>query len=122
MNVNLYNTMNYEKFIPLAGYKNKPNSNPIKPNLRKAQMDVNIYYTNVYENISDWTLGENKPNSNPIQTQSKPILEGININFYAKGYYETKPTFAVRKGRPNNPNVDFTTAFSCGTRIVTPEG
>jgi len=34
-----------------------------------------------------------------------------------KGYYESKPTFAA-----NNPNLDITTAFSCGARIVTPEG
>jgi len=37
------------------------------------------------------------------QTQSKPILKRMNVNFCAAGYYESKPTFAVRKGRPNNP-------------------
>jgi hypothetical protein len=37
MNVNSLITMDYENFIPLAGQKNKPNSNPIKPNSRKAQ-------------------------------------------------------------------------------------
>jgi hypothetical protein len=42
--------------------------------------------------------------TNPIQTQSKPILERMNVNFCAAGYCEIKPTFAVRKGRPNNPN------------------
>ncbi len=30
MNVSNIITMNYKIFIPLAGYKNKPNSNPIK--------------------------------------------------------------------------------------------
>jgi len=39
MNVSIYYTKGYKNFIPLAGYKNKPNSNPIqsqyKPNYRK---------------------------------------------------------------------------------------
>jgi len=43
-----------------------------------------------------------KPNSNPIRTQSKPILERMNVNFCAAGYYESKPTFAA-----NNPNVEL---------------
>ncbi len=78
-------------------------------------MNVNLFLTTDYENISNWTLGENKPNSNPI-------LERMNVNFCAAGYYESKPTFAVCKGRPNNPNLDFTTAWSSVARIVTPEG
>ena len=36
--------------------------------------------------------------TNPIQTQTKPILEAMNVTFYAAGYYEIKPTFAA-----NNP-------------------
>ncbi len=28
----------YNNFIPLAGQKNKPNTNPIKPNLQKAKI------------------------------------------------------------------------------------
>ena len=28
MNVNSYNTIDYEKYIPLAGQKNKPKTNP----------------------------------------------------------------------------------------------
>jgi len=82
--------MDYANLCNWTLGQNKPNSNPNKPNLRKAKMDVNIYYTKVYENISDWTLGENKPNSNPIQTQSKPILERINVNFCTAGYYKSK--------------------------------
>jgi len=30
MNVNIYYIKDYQIFIPLAGQKNKPNSNPIK--------------------------------------------------------------------------------------------
>ncbi len=36
----------------------------------------------------------------------------MNVNFCAIGYYESKPTFEVRKGRPNNPNVEIATV-SC---------
>ncbi len=37
MNVTSILTRDYEKFIPLAGQKNKPNSNPIKPNFKRPQ-------------------------------------------------------------------------------------
>ncbi len=73
MNANAFSTMNYKDFIPLAGQKNKPNSNP--------------------------------------------ILKRMNVNFCAKGYYESKPTFAA-----NNPKVEINTAWSSAARIVTPDG
>jgi len=38
MNVNSYITTDYEIFIPLAGQKNKPNSNPIKPCPERSRM------------------------------------------------------------------------------------
>ena len=38
------------------------------------------------------------------QDGSKPILKRMNVNFCATGYYESKPKFTVREGRPNNPN------------------
>ncbi len=38
MNIYPYNTMNYKYFIPLAGYKNKANSNPIKPSPERSRM------------------------------------------------------------------------------------
>jgi len=37
MNVNIYNIKDYKNFITLAGYKNKPNSNPIKANFRRNE-------------------------------------------------------------------------------------
>ncbi len=49
MNVNIYYIKEYQNFIPLAGQKNKPNSNPIKPNLRKAQMNISYVKTTNYE-------------------------------------------------------------------------
>ncbi|HUU15516.1 MAG TPA: hypothetical protein VMW72_00070 [Sedimentisphaerales bacterium] len=62
MSVSSILTMNYEIFIPLAGYKNKPNSNPNKANLRKAQMNVNLTLTKDYRKKDDFTVRINKPN------------------------------------------------------------
>ena len=59
-------------------------------------MNANVYVIEDYENETAFRPKK----TNPIQTQSKPILERMNINFYATGYYKSKPTFAVRKGRP----------------------
>jgi len=60
--INIYDTKDYQNFIPLAGYKNKPNSNPIKPNFRKAKMNVNLTLTKDYRNKTDFTVRINKPN------------------------------------------------------------
>jgi hypothetical protein len=57
---------NYEIFIPLAGQKNKPNSNPISS---KAKMNVNLYVIEDYENETTIRLRKNKPNSNPMSKQ-----------------------------------------------------
>jgi hypothetical protein len=54
--------MNYKDFIPLAGQKNKPNSNPIKPNSQKAKMNVNLTLTKDYRKKDDFTVRINKPN------------------------------------------------------------
>ena len=62
MNVNSLITMNYKNFIPLAGQKNKPNSNPNKPNLQKAKMNVNLYIIKDYRKKDDFIVRINKPN------------------------------------------------------------
>ena len=49
MNVGSIITMIYKIFIPLAGYKNKPNSNPIKPNFQKVKMNISYVKTTNYE-------------------------------------------------------------------------
>ncbi len=66
MNANLYNTKIYERFIPLAGQKNKPNSNPIKPNLKRAKMNVTLTLTKDYRKKDDFAVRKNKPKTNPI--------------------------------------------------------
>ncbi len=62
MNVNIYYIKDYQIFIPLAGQKNKPNSNPIKPNFRKAKMNVNLYVIGDYRKKDDFVVRINKPN------------------------------------------------------------
>jgi len=62
MNVNIYYIKDYQIFIPLAGQKNKPNSNPNKPNLRKAKMNVNLTLTKDYRKKDDFLVRINKPN------------------------------------------------------------
>ncbi len=61
MNVNPYNTTDYENILPLAGQKNKPNSNPIKPNFQKAKMNVNLTLTKDYRKKDDFAVQKNKP-------------------------------------------------------------
>jgi len=62
MNVSTIITRNYKNFIPLAGQKNKPNSNPIKPNFQKAKMNVNLTLTKDYRKKDDFVVRINKPN------------------------------------------------------------
>ncbi len=49
MNVNPYNTTNYENIANWTLGQNKPNSNPIKPNFQKAKIDAKCVFTKDYE-------------------------------------------------------------------------
>jgi len=71
MSVSNIITMNYQNFIPLAGQKNKPNSNPNKPNLKRAKMNVNSFITKDYRKNDTFAVRKNKPNSNPISKRPK---------------------------------------------------
>ncbi len=90
-------TMNYKNFIPLAGQKNKPNSNPIKPNLRKAKMNVNLTITKDYRKKDDFLVRINKPNSKPISSKAK-----MNVNLYVIEDYENETTLRPQKNKPNS--------------------
>jgi hypothetical protein len=95
MNVNLYNTRDYKIFIPLAGQKNKPNSNPIKANSRKAQMNVSSLITKDYRKNDAFVVRKNKPNSNPISERPK-----MNANSFLQKDYENETLFRPRKNKP----------------------
>ena len=49
MNVNPYNTTDYENKSNWTLGENKPNTNPIKPNFQKAKMNVNSLIIKDYE-------------------------------------------------------------------------
>jgi len=66
MNVNPYNTTDYENIANWTLGQNKPNSNPIKPNFRNDKMNVNSLITKDYRKKDDFAVQKNKPNSNPI--------------------------------------------------------
>jgi len=54
--------MDYENKSDRTLGENKPNSNPIKPNFRKAKMNVNLTLTKDYRKYDDFSVRINKPN------------------------------------------------------------
>jgi hypothetical protein len=60
--------MDYENFIPLAGYKNKPKTNPISS---KSKMNVNLYVIEDYRKNDDFVVRINKPNFRNGQNERK---------------------------------------------------
>jgi len=71
MNVNPYNTTDYENKSNWTLGENEPNTNPIKPNFRKAKMNVSSLITKDYRKKDDFAVRKNKPNSNPISVKPK---------------------------------------------------
>ena len=62
MNVNLYNTRVYKNQTAFGRRKNKPNSNPIKPNCLKGKIDAKCVLTKDYRKKDDFAVRKNKPN------------------------------------------------------------
>jgi hypothetical protein len=89
----------YEKMDTWLSGKNKPNSNPNKPNFRKAKMDVNLTLTKDYRKNYDFVVRINKPNSNPISVKPK-----MSANLYVIEDYENETAFRPKKTNPNKPN------------------
>jgi len=71
MNVSILSQMAYENKSDWTLGENKPNSNPIKANLKRAQMNVNSLITKDYRKKDDFAAQKNKPNSNPISERPK---------------------------------------------------
>ena len=57
--------------------QNKPNSNPIKPNIRKAKMNVNLTITKYYRKNDNFTVRINKPNFFKGQNEIKILPENL---------------------------------------------
>jgi hypothetical protein len=75
MNVNPYNTTEYENKSNWTLGESKPNSNPIKPCpersrmgqfLQKPKMNVNSFIIKDYRKKDDFAVQKNKPNSNSV--------------------------------------------------------
>ncbi len=73
MNANPYNTKDYENKSDWTIGQNKPNSNPIKPNLQKAKMNINLTLTKDYRKKDDFTVRINKPNFQNAKNERKLI-------------------------------------------------
>jgi hypothetical protein len=95
MNLSIYYTKAYNNETAFRRRKNKPNSNPIKPNCRKAKMNVNLTFTKDYRKKDDFIVRINKPNSNPISVKPK-----MSANAFSQKDYENKTAFRPRKNKP----------------------
>ncbi len=73
--------------------QNKPNSNPIKANLKRAKMNVNLYVIEDYRKKDEFVVRINKPNSQNGQNECK-----LNFN---KGL-QKKRLFSSPKNKPNS--------------------
>ncbi len=105
MNVNIYNTRNYENKRNWTIGESKPNSNPILSavgGFRKAKMNVNLYVIEDYRKKDDFIVRINKPNSNPISKMPK-----MNANLYVIENYENEPPTGPKKTNPIKPNFTY---------------
>ncbi len=71
MNVNIFLQMDYENISDWTIGQNKPNSNPIKPNLRKVKMNINLTLTKDYRKKDDFIVRINKANFQNGQNERK---------------------------------------------------
>ncbi len=84
----------YEKLDTWLSGKNKPNSNPIKPNLRKAKINVNLTLTKDYRKKDDFSVRINKPNSNPISVKPK-----MRATVFVTKDYENETAFRLEQNK-----------------------
>jgi len=104
--------MDYENNSNWTLGQNKPNSNPIKANLRKAKMNVNLYVIKDYRKNDDFVVRINKPNSNPISVRPK-----MSVNLYLIEDYENETAFRPKKTNPKQ--TQFQTAHLLVNRMKT---
>ena len=83
--------------------QNEPNTNPIKPNFRKAKMKLNFYSTKDYENKPRLRAPGKQTQSNPISAQkarafanSLPLFTHF-YQFFTKFFLPILPKPANRK-------------------------
>jgi len=113
MNVNPYNTMDYENISDWTLGQNKPNSNPIKPNFQKAQMNVNLTLTKDYRKNDDFAVRKNKPKTKPISETPK-----MNANAFSQKDYENKTTFRPQKNKPKQTQFQMQSSLAQTMRFA----
>ncbi len=77
MNVSIYNTTDSENKWQRRVRKNKPKTNPIKANLKRAKMNINSLITKDYRKIDDFVVRINKPN-----LVRRRRIAKMNVNLY----------------------------------------
>jgi len=90
----------YENLDTWLSGKNKPNSNPIKANFKKAKMNVNLTLTKDYRKKDDFLVRINKAKTNPILEMAK-----MNVNSFLQKDYENEPPSGPKKTNPNKANL-----------------
>ncbi len=65
--------MDYENISDWTIGQSKPNSNPIKPNLKRAKMNANDFITKDYIKKDDFVVRINKPNFQNAKNERKLI-------------------------------------------------
>jgi len=97
MYVSNFLTTDYENISDWTLGQNKPNSNPIKPNLQKAKMNVNLTLTKDYRKKDDFVVRINKPNLRNGQNERK-----LNFN---KGLQKKRLFSSPKKQTQFKPNL-----------------
>ena len=103
MNLNPYITTDYKNISDWTIGQSKPNSNPIKPNLRKAKMNVNSFITKDYRKKDDFTVRINKPNFQNGKNECK--LK------YNKGLWQFSALRPPKKQTQTKPIFDYPCVF-----------
>jgi len=75
--------------------ENKPNSNPNKPNLRKAKMNINSLITKDYRKKDDFVVRINKPN-----LVRRRRIAKMNVNLTLTKDYRKNDCLAAQKTNP----------------------
>jgi hypothetical protein len=95
--INTYDRKDYKNSILLAGYKNKPNSNPIKPNFFKSPNEYKFAYNKGLQKKRCFRIPKK-------QTQLPKSLK-MNVSAFLQKDYENEPPSYSNKTNPNKANL-----------------
>jgi hypothetical protein len=90
--VNPYNTTDYERKRNWTLGENKPNSNPNKPNFKRAKMNINSITTKDYRKKDDFLVRINKPNL----PEGKKLMQSV----YLQRIMKNNADMGSRKTNP----------------------